>query len=134
MMDWMKTGEKGDGGHTCELGRRVCTGATLTQNRRVEGLILSRAWRGRSNCTGCTNTDTEINKAKVWFKEQENFKTSLKMCGDKSDEKDFKKVVRRWSKFSEDVKEESVKTLLVWMVVAIGRMWIQDSINLSEVK
>ena len=105
-MDWMKTGENGDGGHTCELGRRVCTGATLAQTRRVEGLILSRAWRGRSNCTGCTNTDTEMNKEMAWFKKQENFKKSQKMFGDKSDEKDFKKA-------AQDKKES-------WIKIAVG--------------
>ena len=78
MMDWMKPGEKGDGGHTCQLGRRVRTGGIVTQTRKIEGLILSRLWRGDSNCTGCRNTDIEVTKEMVSAAEQEKINRGQK--------------------------------------------------------
>ena len=47
MIDWMKSGEKGNGGHTCKLGMRVRTGGIVMKARRqTEGLIILRVWHG----------------------------------------------------------------------------------------
>ena len=55
------------------------------------------------------------------------------MCGDKTDDGSSKKLVRRWSKGKEDKKEENTQTILAWMIVTIGGVWIQEVIDLSEV-
>ena len=127
MMDWMKPGEKGDGGHTCQLGRRVRTGGIVTQTRKIEGLILSRLWRGDSNCTGCRNTDIEVNKEMVSAAEQEKINRGQKKCHEKSDEQDSNKIkTQRASTCKENKREKNTQTLLILMVVAIGRIWAQE--------
>ena len=78
MIDWMKKGENGVGGHTCKLGTRVRTGGRVMLGKRtVEGLIVARTWEEDSCCKGCRVLKLEIQQEEEFQGANEPLKDEL---------------------------------------------------------
>ena len=68
----MRPGERGKGGHTCQLGLRVRTGGKVRMAARsIKGLILNRPWEEDRYCLGCNATTQEILEEADWLKKKE---------------------------------------------------------------
>ena len=106
IIDWMRPGEKGLGGHTCGLGLRVRTGGRVTMaGRSIEGLIVRRHWEGESSCKGCIATAQEISEEETWKDEQ----------GKRAVTHKDKEHIASKLMWVEDTRKN--KTLLVWLLV-----------------
>ena len=127
IIDWMKSGEKGTGGHTCILGSRVRTGGTVMEaRRRIEGVIIQRLWKGDHHCEGCNLTELEINQDRC---QSENQGWSKEI----GEERRELELVQKWSRHKVQKKPDKVLKLLIWLLVAICRSWEQKYCRECEV-